>query len=67
MEFMVAFGSSILYHDLCFVNFPFCYWNSTCSKKDHSVKLLLLRNNINFLTNLSADQTTLKFQIPNLE
>ena len=46
---------------------------STCLKKNPLVKLFFskelsfLRNNINFPTNLSADQTDLQFQIPNLE
>ena len=67
MDFMVAIGSWILYHYVCFVNFPFCYWILFFSKKDPSMKLLLLGYNINFLRDLSADQTNLEFQIPSLE
>ena len=67
---MVAFDSLILYHYLHLVNFPFSYWISTCLKKIlqwncHFYKeLSFLRNNINCLTNVSADQTNLQFPIP---
>ena len=74
MEFMVAFDSWIIYHCLCPVYFPFSYWISTRLKKNPSAKLFffskklsILRNSINFLTNLSVDQTDLPFQVPNLE
>ena len=50
------------------------YFDLLEKKKNPSVKLFsfskelsFLRNNINFLTNLSVDQTDSQFQIPSLE
>ena len=68
---MAAYDSEILYHDLHLVGCPFSYWISTRLKNNPSVKLFIkklsfLRNNINFLTNSSADHADLQFQIPNL-
>ena len=41
--------------------------NSSVRLFSFSKELSFLRNNTNFLTKLSTDQTDLPFQIPNLE
>ena len=55
---MVAFDSWILYFYLDKKSF---------SETIFSKKLSFLHNHINFLMNLSADQTDMQFQIPSLE
>ena len=62
---MVTFNSWILYHYLGLVNyFLNVFW---VAWKKIIQWNCFLRNNIDFLTNLSADQTDLQFQIPNLK
>ena len=75
MKLMGAFDNWILYHYLHLVDFPFTYFQSlekTFLKKHlwwniFSKELLFSRSNINFQTNLSAEQADLQFQISNQE